>query len=311
MLMQNLPTLLFKFFPVFCYIGLGFIGKRWLSLSQAKVGLLLFFVFVPLVVFKGALLSDTGAFISLIVLSFSVSLTTGLMARLTRKMFKDELSPGVLQCTFSYFNIGWFGIPIVYALFGDDGAVIMTGLYVGGMLFGNTVGYLWVTQNPQNQQPTWKKLSKIPALYAMLLGFALHFSPFYAQLAGAAVLRGVLDFSTLATSVLGMALVGMSVAHVVYHDVAWRKLGSLLLLRIVFALVVVSMIASAAFSLGLLSPLAFKIMLLIPLLPIAANILVFTSRINQENEFVGLVLLFSTIVSCVLIGAAFLGLAYF
>lgn len=307
--MHSLPTLLSKFLPVFCYIGLGFIGKRWLSLSQAKVGLFLFYVFVPLVVFKGALLSDTGAFLVLIALSFSVSLTTGLLARWTLGMFKDELSEGVLKCTFSYFNIGWFGIPIVYALFGDDGAVIMTGLYVGGMLFGNTIGYLWVTQNPANQQPTWKKLSRIPALYAMLLGFSLHFSPYFEKLSISPILRGLLDFSTLATSVLGMGLVGMSVAHVAYHSVAWRKLGSLLLLRIVFAFLVVGIIAGAAFSLGLLTPLAFKIMWLMPLLPIAANILVFTSRINQENEFVGLVLLFSTILSCVLIGAAFVVLA--
>lgn len=302
--MQTSSLLLHKFLPVLLYISMGYVGKRWLSLSQAKVGLFLFYVFVPLVVFKGALLSDTGSFVLLIALSFTVSLVTGYFARFFSAWFSDELSEGVLKCTFSYFNIGWFGIPIVFALFGDAGSIIMTGLYVGGMLFGNTIGFLWVTHNPEQIQPAWLKLSKIPALYAMLLGFALHFSPLFDTLAAMSVLRHVLDLSTLATSVLGMGLVGMSVAHVTYNQVNWRALWTLLVLRIIIALMVVGLFAGVGYYGGWLSPMMVNIVMLMPILPIAANILVFTSRINQENEFVGLVLLLSTLLSCVLMCAA-------
>ena len=38
-----------------------------------------------------------------------------------------------------------------------------------------------------------------------------------------------------------------------------------------------------------------------PLLPIAANILVFTSSLQTESEFVGMALLASTVLSCFLL----------
>jgi predicted permease len=49
---------------------------------------------------------------------------------------------------------------------------------------------------------------------------------------------------------------------------------------------------------GWLGSLELRVFLLMPLLPIAANILVFTSRSHEENEFVGAALLASTILSC-------------
>jgi predicted permease len=203
-------------FSALCALfGLGdFTGFVWVVVQRSL------YVFVPLVVFKGALLSDTASFLLYIALSFGISLAMGLLAGCYRKWFGAQLNVGVLRCTFSYFNIGWFGIPIVYALYGEAAAIVMTGLYVGGMLFGNTVGFLWVTDG-HGSGGVLKKLSKIPALYAMALGVALHFSPILPVLSTQAWLMQGLAFGTVATSVLGMGLVGMSVADVSHRAVAW------------------------------------------------------------------------------------------
>ncbi len=291
--------LLLKFAPAFAYIGAGVIAKRYFSLSQAKVAQLLFYVFVPLVVFKGALLSDTASFFLYIALSFGISLAMGLLAGCYRKWFGAQLNVGVLRCTFSYFNIGWFGIPIVYALYGEAAAIVMTGLYVGGMLFGNTVGFLWVTDG-HGSGGVLKKLSKIPALYAMALGFALHFSPILPVLSSQAWLMQGLAFGTVATSVLGMGLVGMSVADVSHRAVAWRNVAALLGLRLLTGVVLVGLVALTVHYSGLLQPLAIEVLCLLPILPIAANLLVFTTQTKSDGTFVGVILLASTVLSCVL-----------
>jgi predicted permease len=50
----------------------------------------------------------------------------------------------------------------------------------------------------------------------------------------------------------------------------------------------------------LLPPLAVEVLCLLPILPIAANILVFTTQTKSDGAFVGVILLASTVLSCVL-----------
>lgn len=297
--------ILLKLLPTFSYIALGYVAKRWLSLSQSLIARLLFYVFVPALVFKGALLSDTGSFILLSALSFSVSLIVGFLVKGLARYFKDVLDLGVLRCLYAYFNLGWFGIPMMYLLFGDEGALIMTGMYVGNMLFGNTIGFLWLTSDQPSGQSALQKLLRIPALYAMLMGFVLHFSPFFSELSTYVALRNVLDFCTIVVSILGMGLVGMSVAHTSFKTIAWKKLLVLLGSRIGLSVIVSGTLGVLAWQLGGLSLLAMKVFVLMSLMPIASNILVIAIHTQQENEFVGLTLLFSTLLSCVLMMGCF------
>ena len=51
---------------------------------------------------------------------------------------------------------------------------------------------------------------------------------------------------------------------------------------------------------GFLEAIEFKVLLFIPLLPVAANILVLTSAAKIKDNFVTLVLFSSTLLSCVL-----------
>ena len=52
---------------------------------------------------------------------------------------------------------------------------------------------------------------------------------------------------------------------------------------------------------GMLTPLEVKIVSLVPMLPIAAGILVFTTKSEVENDFISVCLLASTILSFLLL----------
>ncbi|MFC5474058.1 AEC family transporter [Paraherbaspirillum soli] len=292
-----------KLLPAYLYVAGGYASRRWLRLSQDLVAKTLFYGCVPIVVFKGALFSEIAPFLLLVALAFGVSSLMAIGASAFTGWFKDTVSKGTLRCAFGYFNIGWFGIPIVQAIYGNSGANVMTALYVGGMLFGNTVGFLLIASEQPGKSSALSKLFKVPAIYMAAGAFLLHWLGLRAPLMNNHALVLALDVATLMTSVLGMGLVGMSVANVAIKTIDWRKLGLLLGVRVLLAAAIVGSLAFTLNWLGYLQPMELKVFLLMPLLPIAANILVFTSSLRTENEFIGVGLLASTVLSCALLFA--------
>lgn len=233
-------------------------------------------------------------------LSFAVSLTMSVCAKYLAPYFGGTLKVGVLQCMYGYFNLGWFGIPVVYVLYAEPGMTLMTAFYVGGMLFGNTVGYLLMTDYKKGGASILLKLFSIPALHAMLIGFAMHLMQWNQALATNSLLSKIFDVVAVGVSVFGMGLVGMSVARVSIRTIAWHQLACLLASRLICAMAVVGVFGSLCWLFGLLKTFELKIFLLFPLLPIAANMLVFTAKTQSDhtNEFIGVALLTSTILSC-------------
>ncbi len=299
--MTPILYILSKLFPAYAYIIGGYVSKKCLGLSQAFVAKALFYFLVPLVVFKGALFSSIGPFLFLVALSFGVSLLMVFAAGIFTNWFSSTLSKGALQCIFGYFNIGWFGIPIVQAIYGEQGAAIMTALYIGGMIFGNTVGFLLISSNESDKSVPIYKLLKVPSLYLAVVAFFAHAIGIREYLMNNQLLNMLLNAAASMTSVLGMGLVGMSIANISVKMIEWRKLGALLGMRLAVATIIVGALAATLSTLGYLQDMELQVFLLIPLLPIAANILVFASAVHNENEFIGLALLASTLLSCLLL----------
>ena len=293
--------LIAKLAPAYGYVVLGYVAKRFGRIPEQHVAKVLFFALIPLVVFKGALFSSTDRFAILAALSFLSSIGMAGIGHRMRSRFADVTPGGVLMCLFAYFNIGWFGIPVVYAIWGDAAALVMTALYVGGMLFGNTVGYALIASDSGGARGAVMKLTRVPALYAVAIALLLRQLGCSEVLAANGMVSGLLDLATRLTSILGMALVGMSVVNVDIKQVAWRRLAALLLTRIIAAAVLVVSVSVILEALGVLSPLEAKILRLLPCLPIAANMLVFVAKDRGDVRLVGVALLTSTILSCFLL----------
>jgi malate permease and related proteins len=304
------PTLILigKLAPAYGYVLAGYIVKRAVDIKERLFANLLFYCLIPITVFKGALLSKVGHFLALTALAFGTSIVLAAASRPLSKRFSERISPGMLACLFSYLNIGWFGIPIVQAVYGDEGAAIMSAFYVGGMVFGNTIGYAMASAKSATLAEEAWKLAKIPALTAVVLALLLR-----AFFPGASEwiisnLQKFLSLGTLLTSVCGMALVGMSVANTRLAHVPWRFVTEFLVVRFVAIAVVTYLINWALMSLGFIGTMDSRIYLLYPTLPIAANLLVFSAKDatdQQEYQLVGIVLFASTIVSfCLLLTAA-------
>ena len=305
--MFSISLLVCKLAPAYVYVLAGFLAKRFSPIKERFVANCLFFVFIPITVFKGALASDAGHFMTLTLLALVTSCILAALGYCFRNQFSERLTAGMVSCLFSYLNIGWFGIPIVQAVYGAEGAAIMTAFYVGGMLFGNTIGYSLATADGASLTNGVRKLMKIPSIYAVGFGLCLRLSFVDSAHSILESAGPLLKLGSMLTSICGMGLVGMSIAHTRFRSVPWALLSKLLGLRFICILVLTFGLQRLLLAIHLLTSLDAKIYLLFAALPIAANILVFSAKDAQaktEYELVGIALFASTVLSFVLLLAA-------
>ena len=294
-------SVLLKLAPAFIYVIVGFLLRKIFRLKIKWVANALFYILVPLMVFKGALCSNPKPFILLIILAFLICVLLVFCAQLFQNRFRSVLAPGVLKCAFAYFNIGWFGIPIAQALYGNQGANIMAALYIGGMLFGNTLAYLLISQSNTNNKKSLTKLLTIPALYSVVIAFALHSLSIRSIIISNALFQVAFHYIAIATSLFGMGLVGMGIANTKFKNISYGALLRLLLYRLLTASIIVSILTFVFYETNLINGEQMKVVLLIPMLPIAAAILIFTTKNNVENDFISAALLSSTLLSFLLL----------
>jgi hypothetical protein len=300
----TLAVVLFNVLPSYGYVAFGVGLKRFTRLSEKQLSATLLYALIPLLVFRGTAGAALAEFFGFALLSYAISVAITVLAIPLRRRYPRVMQDGLLQVAFAYFNNGWLGIPLGYAFFGDDGLRIMSALHVGGMLYGNTVGYALMAQGSRSPATALRTLLKLPSLHAFALGALASLLGLGTELFGHAPVRAVFDIAAIATSVLGMALVGMGMARQRLIEVPWRELAALLLSRFALALLATGIACAALLFTGVLAPLQAKVLLLMAILPIASNTLVFANMTGRNTPTLGLTLFASTLVSCLLLPVA-------
>ena len=154
----------------FLYIILGYlIGRIWSNASK-YISYILINLLIPTVVFI-TILTYNGSIIHIIIISYLFSLT---MYYISKFLFNKNDNATILQICFSYYNIGWLGLPIVIYFFGQEVAPLMIAAYIGGMLFGSTVCIYSLNLLSKNLHLSpFKRLLRAPPFIAFIFGILL------------------------------------------------------------------------------------------------------------------------------------------
>ncbi|HTH95279.1 MAG TPA: hypothetical protein VL550_08605 [Rhodocyclaceae bacterium] len=128
----------------------------------------------------------------------------GVMAALGRLFIQDA----VRRLGFFYFNIGWLGLPVAAALFGDGAASLFIAAYIGSTIFGNSIGALMLAGSTHQKSRVLRVIQSPPVLAVLIGGLLI---PFGENIeAHLDVAYGVLKFLL---SFLGMAILGIWLAE--------------------------------------------------------------------------------------------------
>ncbi|KQN46602.1 permease [Serratia sp. Leaf50] len=246
------------------FLPLGYLLVGWL-IGQTSwdiktlASTLLTRLFIPLVI----VFNIATHFSSMSGIIIATALAMLILLGVSRLFTRDP----VLNLCFCYLNIGWLGLPVATALFGNEAAVIIIAAYVGSSIMGNSVGAGMLSGNAFNL----KKLIQTPPVIALAIGILL--IPFSREVKSLGV--EIYPFAKFMMSFLGMAILGIWLSKVKVRAVDFRReLKPFLLRSAVMAILVTLMWMFARYIHQTTVVNNAPTLYLLCLLPPAANIIV-------------------------------------
>jgi len=285
--------------PLYGFIGLGFLlARRW-NVGSKWMSKIMLYALIPFLIIENLLkaeLADTAVIGSMI---FVLAAAMNLPAILSKRIFAKNMDGNLLKGAFSYYNIGWFGIPVVMALFGEEQMPLIISAYVGNVLYGDTVGYYLMSRTKNIPVKTAAaKVFKIPAIYACAMAIVLNAfgvkAPEELQVVGKA--------ASWIVSALGMLIIGITLAKIDFKQIAYLTFAKILGLRYIAgaALLALLILMETAF-VGVLDDEQLRLVLLISSFPIAANLVVFASFLDTQKDNSALLVGISSVISLVVV----------
>lgn len=294
-------ALLINLLPLYILIAMGFVAARYLKVERQSLASLAIFMFMPIVVFGFVVnLEFQPSYILLPLVILAVSVITGIgFLAIGRKVYGDKTANLMAMCC-SMGNTGYFGLPLVFLFFNEQQTAIYIFMMLGGSVYEATYGYYLAARGAFDVKTSLKKLAKFPALYAITAGFIANgigykppelFWTYWAYFKGAYV-------------VLGMMIVGAALANVERLVFGPRFMSLVFLGKFVAWPVLVY--AFVAFDRAILQwypPDIHNLILIMSLVPPAANIAAFAAQMNLKPEKAATTILAGTVFALIYIPA--------
>jgi len=281
---------------LFIPIGVWVDKKGWIKKSWVTTPLI--YVLMPVLVINHVLEADPTTILILPVMSFCLAAMMNLPAMWATRTFAKEKNPYMVQSSFAFFNVAFFGIPTVLALYGQGGVTTLISIYVGTALYGDVIGYFQVSKSEKGTKQSLLEIIQVPFLYAFGLAVILKFF----EVEVPEEVEPVTNVFSYIVSAAGMMIIGMNISDLKIKGIEWAYLGKFMTLRTLSAIVIMAAImAIEYFWLDELDSESREIMALIPLFPVAANVTVFASFLGAQEEESALVIILSMAISLILI----------
>ncbi|TAK95864.1 AEC family transporter [Patescibacteria group bacterium] len=300
--------LLSKIAPLYLLIVLGFLVGKFTKLQKEAIAPLLIYVIAPVVVFKGVMRADLVASnLSLPILFFAVGCLISLTFLFLSKFIWQDSTRNIVGFTAGTGNSGYFGLPVALAIFGDAYLPLAVLILLGMILYENSLGFYIVARGNHSRRESFLRLLKLPAIYAFFLAVIFN----AVGMKFGMVYENVTYGFQLAYTVLGMMIIGLGIAG--FSRAMWdAKFIAVTFLAkfIVWPLVLLLLMAVDNNYFHLYGAELQRIMILMAIVPLAANTVSYATLLKVQPEKAALAVLFSTVFALLyipLIATLFLG----
>lgn len=286
-------TLINKIIPLYMNIGLGFIAGKTLDTSRETIAKIMFYIINPIIIFNGVMNVNLDASVlSLPVLTFILSSSLCLIFfEITKNIWEDS-SRNLMAFSAGSGNTGYFGLPLALLLFNDQGEGIYILALLGITLYENSVGYYVIAHGTTTTWECFKKLIKLPAIYAffgaLLLNFSgIEMSPILIEFTGH--IKGTY-------TVLGMMIIGLGLAGLTQFKVDGKFIGlSFLAKFLIWPVLMLSITALDAMFFNFYTHDIHNALILLSIVPLAVNTVIVATLMNSQPEKAATAVLLSTL----------------
>ncbi|HEV7382284.1 MAG TPA: hypothetical protein VGN64_20960 [Dyadobacter sp.] len=299
--MDNLLKLYGELLPVMAFVVAGYLIAKKFDFNSDFVSKPLINVLLPLVVFTNMLDAEPSKLVTLPIVTFLLALIMNFVAIPVQRKFATETDPLLLRSSFSFFNIAFFGIPTVKALFGEESVSVLICIYLGSALYGDTIGFYQVAKTKFSSGQARREVLSIPFLYVFLAGVICKFF----EVETPEIVKPALSVVSFAVSAAGMFIVGLQLGNVDFGKIRVPYFAKLLTIRTLAAAAIITVLILAVSAIsGNVEEDDIRMLALVPLFPVAANVTVFAAFLKADEEQSSLLVFLSMMLSVVLVSIA-------
>jgi malate permease and related proteins len=297
---MEIALLLFqKILPLTLLVALGFIAGKYFPIKRETVASLLIYFITPAVIFSGVIKSSLSLqLIALPALFFIGAVSISCVFYLIGDLIFKDSRKNLLAFASGTGNTGYFGLPVILALYGEEYFSIAVLAILGFVVYENTLGYYFVARGTFSPHDALKKLVRLPAIYGFLAGLLFlvlslpvneNFEALFVHFRGA-------------YSILGMMMIGigLSVAHHTAFDVR-LILSTFAVKFLVWPSATVLLITLDMSYFQYFNEATYAVMLLLSIVPLASNTVAYAADLNVVPEKAALTVFLSTIFSLIYI----------
>lgn len=285
--------LLGNLFPLYILIGLGFIAGRWFGVERDTMANFAIYICVPVVTFGFvAMLDFQPSYIILPFIAFFIqALIAFVFLMVGKRVFGDNRANLLALCS-AMGNTGYFGLPLVMLLFNAQWVAVYMFIMLGYIVFEATMGYYLAARGNFSVRESLIKLARFPVIYALAAGLLVNFL----KIDLSAQFITYWEYFKGAYVIAGMMIIGAALARVPRLMIAPRFLTlSFAGKFLVWPLFVWGLTMFDQHVTRLFEPEIYALLMLMALVPPAANITAFAAQMNLQPEKAATTVLAGTI----------------
>lgn len=293
--------ILLKVFPIYINVVLGFLSSKFLKVQRESVATLLIYILGPIVVFSATLsvkIDFAVAFLPIFLFIFG-----SIVAFASLAIFKNtwnDPTGNILSFSAGTGNTGYFGIPLAIIFFEPALADIFIFTVLASLLYESTSGFYVTAKGNFTVKQALIKMSRLPILYAFILGIILNIAGFQIP---DAISSYTAQFKG-AYGILGMMMLGMGLTGIKNSEGNFdiKFISITYFLKFIFwPLAILGFIYLDKNFFYFLNEDLYKVLFLFSIVPLAGNTVTLAVLLNAKPEKASLAVFLSTVVSVVTI----------
>jgi predicted permease len=285
--------LIVKLMPMVAFMAMGFVAGRWLSADRQTIASMMLYLIVPFVFYTGiAQMEMQLRLLAVPLLSFGLASAVGLVAYAVAQHLYGDSRANIIGMASGTGNNGYFGLPIAMLLFDEQTVGVYLLCIVGISLFESSIGFFMTARGEHEPAEALRRTLRMPMLYAFLLGSVAAFM----EWRPAGFMLDMLEYCKGAYTVLGMMMIGIGLASMTRFRVDMGFTALLFFNKFIFwPALAVGVVWVDRIFLGVYSPSVHQALLLISVMPLAANSVAIAALLNCQPQRTAAAVLLSTI----------------
>jgi hypothetical protein len=302
--MDILGLLIANIIPLYIIIALGYIAGRWLDVNLPSMATVVIYIVAPVVNF-GAMtkLQFDSEYVLLPLIFLICSALIGFITYAWASAVWRDSKANLIAMSSVTGNTGYFGLPIVLALFGEQWVGLYLFMNMGLLLSEVGLGYYFGARGHADVKGAIMKVLKLPVIYAIPLGLIVNLL----NVDMPVVFDRYWNYATGAWVIIGMMLIGIALSKQERLELDGRLILWMFVPKfLVWPLVGVGIIAADHFVFHAFEPVIYSLIAIFTSVPLAGNIVAFAANLNLHPERAAGAVLVSTVLGIVTVPAAVL-----